>query len=99
MQSSASMKGATVLPQASPKVRAQQKEADRLRAEAEALKSRARLEGLSIWVMEKVKRTKKGSRTCYYWMATWGREDVPEMCIWGAVPGWMQMQPCRGPKP
>ncbi len=72
MQSSASMKGATVLPQASPKVRAQQKEADRLRAEAEALKSRARLEGLSIWVMEKVKRTKKGSRTCYYWMATWG---------------------------
>jgi hypothetical protein len=22
--------------------------------------------------MEKVKSAKKGSRTCYYWMATWG---------------------------
>jgi hypothetical protein len=46
-------------------------EADLLRAEAEALKDRARLEDLSIWTMEKVKSTKKGSRTYYYWMATW----------------------------
>jgi len=76
-----------------------QEEADQLRAEAEALKGQARQEDLSIWTIEKVKRTKKGSRTCYYWMATWGREDVPEMCIWGAVPVWMQMQLCRRPKP
>ena len=53
-----------VLPQASYKAQELQEEADRLRAEAEALRDRARLEDVSIWVMEKVKRTKKGSRTC-----------------------------------
>ena len=53
-------------PGRGPKARAQQEEADRLRAEAEALRDRARLEDVSIWVMEKVKRTKKSSRTCYY---------------------------------
>jgi hypothetical protein len=71
MQSRAAMKAAGVLSQARPKARELQEEADRLRAEAAALKDRARLEDLSIWTMEKIKSTKKGSRTYYYWMATW----------------------------
>jgi hypothetical protein len=70
-QSRAAMKAAGVLPQAGSKARELQGEADRLRSEAEALKDRARLEDLSIWTMEKVKSTKKGSRTYYYWTATW----------------------------
>jgi len=45
--------------------------ADRLRAEAEALKDQARLEDLTVWALEKVKSTKKGSRSYHYWMATW----------------------------
>ena len=69
MQSRAAMKAAAVLPQAGLKARELQEEADRLRAEA--LKDRARLEDLSLWTMEKVKSSKKGSRTYYYWMATW----------------------------
>ena len=68
-QARAAMKAASVLPQAGPKARELQEEADRLRAEAEVLKDRARLEDLSLWTMEK--STKKGSRTYYYWMATW----------------------------
>ena len=72
VQASAAMKAAGVLPQAGPKARELQEEAERLRAaEAEALKDRSRLEDLSIWTMEKVKSSKKGSRTYYYWMATW----------------------------
>ena len=70
-QARAAMKAAGVLPQAGPKVQELQEEADRLRAEAEGLKDRARLEDLSIWTMEKVKSSKKGRRTYYYWMATW----------------------------
>ena len=62
MQSRAAMKAAGVLPQAGPKARELQEEADRLRAEAE---------DLSIWTMGKVKSTKRGSRSYYYWMATW----------------------------
>ncbi len=57
--------------QAGPKARELQQEADRIRAEAEALKDRARLEDLSIWTMEKVKSSKKDSQAYYYWMATW----------------------------
>ena len=71
MQARAAMKAAGVLPLAGHKARELQEEADRLRAEAEALKDRARLEDLSIWTMEKVKSSKKGSWTYYYWMATW----------------------------
>jgi hypothetical protein len=71
MQSRAAMKAASVLPQAGSKARELEQEADRLRVEAGALKDWARLEDLSIWTMEKVKSTKKGSRTYYYWMATW----------------------------
>ena len=54
-----------------PARRIRQQEADRLKAEAKALKDTARLEDLQIWQMEKEKTTKKGSRTYAYWMASW----------------------------
>lgn len=44
-------------------------EADKFKAEAEALKDTARLEDLQIWQMEKAKTTKKGSKTYAFWMA------------------------------
>ena len=51
-----------------------QGEADVVLAEAEALKLQARLEDLNVWEMEKVKQSRKGSKTYTYWMASW-RED------------------------
>ena len=57
--------------QMGPAARTRQDEADRLKAEAEALKDKARLEDLHIWQMKKVKRTKKDPRTYTYWMASW----------------------------
>ena len=58
-----------------PAARTRQDEADRLKAEAEALKDKARLEDLHVWEMEKEKRTKKGSKTYTYWMASWREGD------------------------
>jgi len=40
-------------------------------AEAQALKLQARLEDLTVWQMEKVKQSRKGSKTYSYWMASW----------------------------
>ena len=40
-------------------------------SQAQAQKLEARQEDLSVWVMEKVKPTKKGKRSYHYWMATW----------------------------
>ena len=57
--------------QMEPARRIRQEEADRLKAEAEALKEKARVEDLHIWQMEKEKTTKKGSKTYAYWMASW----------------------------
>ena len=59
-----------------PSSETRQDEADRLKAEAEALKDKgARLEDLHIWQMKKGKRiTKKGdgTKTTYtYWMVSW----------------------------
>ena len=51
-----------------------QGEADAALAEAEALKLKARLEDLTGWQMEKVKQSRKGSKTYTNWMASW-RED------------------------
>jgi hypothetical protein len=48
-----------------------QGEAENALAEAQALKLQARLEDLTIWEMEKVKQSRKGSRTYSYWMASW----------------------------
>lgn len=50
-------------------------QADSLKAEAEAIKGAARLEDLSVWVMEKAKTTKKGKTTYSYWMASWREGD------------------------
>ena len=70
-EAKAAQKAAGILPQASHVARELQKESDQLEAEAEGLKEQARLEDLSIWKLEKVKSTKKGSRSYHYWMATW----------------------------
>lgn len=50
----------------------ERRKADAL-AEAEALKAsgKARLEDLDVWRMEKVKKTKAGSKKYTYWMASW----------------------------
>ena len=48
-----------------------QREADAALAEAQALKLQARLEDLTVWQMEKVKQSRKGSKTYTYWMASW----------------------------
>ena len=66
------------IQQMRPAARTRQDEADRLKAEAEALKDKARLEDLHVWEMEKEKRTKKGSKTYTYWMASWreGRQGT-----------------------
>jgi hypothetical protein len=44
-------------------------------AEAEALKLQARLEDLTVWKMEKVKKSKKGPENYTYWMASWREGD------------------------
>ena len=64
------------IPQMKPAAKNRQEEADRLKAEAEALKDRAKLEDLRIWEMEKEKRTKTGSKTYTYWMASWREGDA-----------------------
>ena len=52
-----------VHPQLAEKREAAQGEADAALAEAEALKLQARLEDLNVWQMEKVKQSRKGSKT------------------------------------
>ena len=66
------VKALASVKQMSPAARTRQDEADRLKAEAEALKDKARLEDLHLWQMKKAKRTgKKDTRTYTYWMASW----------------------------
>ncbi len=69
------MKAAKTLPEARGKARTLEDRAASLQAEVEALKGAARLEDLSVWVMEKAKTTKKGSKTYGYWMASWREGD------------------------
>ena len=64
-------RAAKTLPEAHEKARALQEEADKARSEAVALRPVARLEDLNVWIMEKTKNTKKGSRSYQYWMANW----------------------------
>ena len=59
------------IQQMRPAARTRRDEADRLKAEAEALKGKARLEDLHVWEMGKKKRTRKGSKTYTYWIASW----------------------------
>jgi hypothetical protein len=70
----ATKRAAKSLPEATEKALELQREADKVHAEALALKPLARLEDLTVWQMGKTKTTKKGSRKYAYWMATW-RED------------------------
>jgi hypothetical protein len=67
----AAMKVTETLPEAGEKARKLKIQADNLKTEAETLKEAARLEDLTVWVMVKVKPTKKGNRSYHYWMATW----------------------------
>lgn len=67
----ATKRAAKTLPEAHEKARELQEEADKARSEAMALRPVARLEDLTVWQMEKVKTTKKGSRSYSYWMANW----------------------------
>ena len=71
----AAMKAAKTLPDARKKARTLEGQADSLKTEAEVLKGAARLEDLSVWVMEKAKTTKKGKTTYGYWMASWREGD------------------------
>ena len=71
----AAMKAAEILPDARREARRMEGRADELKAEAEDLKGAARLEDLHLWQMEKVKSTKKGSKTYHYWMASWREGD------------------------
>jgi len=48
-----------------------QGEAKKALAEAQILKLQARLEDLTVWEIEKVKQSRKGSKTYTYWMASW----------------------------
>ena len=68
-------KAAAHLPAARKKAHRLQAEADSALAEAEALKLHARLEDLTVWEMEKVKESKKGSKIYTYWMASWREGD------------------------
>jgi hypothetical protein len=63
-------KVAAHLPAACEKAQRLQAEAESALAEAEALRIQARLEDLNVWEMEKVKESKKGSKTDIYWMAS-----------------------------
>jgi len=65
-------------------------------SQAQALRLEARLKDLSVWVMEKVKPTKKGNR--HYWMATWReRAERCGTCILGTMGRWMKRLPSRKP--
>ena len=68
------LKKAARAPAARQEAQRLQGEADAALAEAQALKLQARLEDLNVWQMEKVKQSRKGSKTYTYWMASW-RED------------------------
>ena len=67
----AAIKAAEILPDAMAEARELESQANKLKVEAEALEGAARLEDLTLWQMEKVKTTKKGSKTYLYWIASW----------------------------
>ncbi len=64
-------KAATRAPAARREAQRLQGEAEKALAEAETLKLQARLEDLTVWEMEKVKQSRKGSKIYSYWMASW----------------------------
>ena len=62
-------------PSARQEAQRLQGEVESTLAEAETLKLQARLEDLTVWKMEKVKKSKKGPETYTYWMASWREGD------------------------
>ncbi len=68
---SIAMKAAEVLPDARMKAGELESQANKLKAEAEAMEGAARLEDINLWQMAKEKTTKKGDQTYLYWMASW----------------------------
>jgi hypothetical protein len=63
---------ATIPPKAREvMVRTREEEAKRLEGEAADLQELARLEDVTVWVMDKTKTTKAGSKAYKYWMASW----------------------------
>ena len=69
------MNAGKTLAEAMEKARTLEGQADKLMAEAEALKGASRLEDLHLWQMVKVKTIKKGKKTYGYWMASWREGD------------------------
>jgi predicted secreted Zn-dependent protease len=63
-------KAARHLPAARKKAQRLEADTDSALAEAETLKLQARLEDLTVREMEKVKESRKGSKTYIYWMAS-----------------------------
>lgn len=67
----AARKAAKILPEAREKALELEGRAEELKAEAAALKDKARLEDLRLWKMEKTRTTKEGKQLYGYWMASW----------------------------
>jgi hypothetical protein len=75
-------KMARIARQAAPIVAGAETEAQTLEKDAQydlalaqGLKAQARLEDLSLWVMEKTYPGRKGTTTNQYWMASWREGD------------------------
>ena len=62
-------------PSARQEAQRLQGEVESALAKAEALKLQARLEDLTVWKMEKSKKSKKEPETYTYWMASWREGD------------------------
>ena len=68
---SIALKAAEILPDARMKAGELESQANKLKAEAEAMEGAARLEDINLWQMEKTRTTKKGTQSYLYWMASW----------------------------
>ena len=85
-------KAAARAPAARQEAEMLQGKADAALAEAEALKLQARLEDLTVWQMEKVKQSRKGSRPYTYWIGILARRRQDAQC----APGGRQEDGWRG---
>ncbi|MCJ7444169.1 MAG: hypothetical protein MUO26_06520 [Methanotrichaceae archaeon] len=59
------------IPEMHPAVRSRREEIDRLKEQIDDLESKARLEDLDVWKMEKV----KGAKVYTYWLVSWRESD------------------------
>jgi hypothetical protein len=93
----AAMKAAETLPEAGEKARKLKSQADNLKAEAENLKEAARLEDLTVWVMEKVSPQRKATGPITIGWLHGERAGRCGTCILGTVGRWMKRPPSRKP--